>query len=465
LSIIQALWLLLMLSFYVETIHANTAELQEIPEGFTSLSEDEVLILQQIDDAIQRTSAIENLTIAKHYLIAGQTEMARFFINRVGNDKRAVELVKKRYMAVINIMENDFKEAKDILSDPSFSEIAIYPQVCLMKILTLLGGPADSNLEQQMSRCQSEIRQHTNNDLFWLENIEKLKFMRRPELRGMIEADLSYLIQSNDIFRIWLKSGLYFNYESLILNYLETLPTSILASERARELIGFLYYRTGQVAKARDFIEGIESPNADSMRGNFDLQEKKYELAFGHFKLALAKKENSHNAIERALPLAWVLEQWDEAHELLNRHILTGLDQKAKDALRAALYIRQGQHQYAQEYLNSFRRKNQDQMPLELEIMQVVNGLMLGSNELIDRSSHRACQRFDGLSCWIQASRERWQNLGRAIERPDSVYTKNRFDINQLKLARTVTPLTEEQIVDQRDIEELDSFDVILIQD
>lgn len=439
--------------------------IEEIPEEFTPLSADEIQILMQLEDAIIRTSAIENLTIAKHYLIAGQTEMARFFLNRIGNEKKPLKMIRDRYMAVISIMENDFRQAQEILSAPELNEISVYPQICLLKLLTMLAAAADSKLEAEFTRCQSAVRTYSNNDLFWLENLEKIKMNRTAELRGLIDSDINFLVKNNDIFRIWLKSGLYFNYEKLILKNLDTLPDSVLASQRTRELLGFLYYRTGNIEKARQFIEGIESPNADSMRGNFELSNKKLELAYGHFKLALDKKENSHNAIERALPLAWLLEQWDDAHELLNRHILEGLDETAKKALRAALYMRQGEHDLAQEYLTALGRKNKDQLPLELEIMQVYNGLLLGSDELIDQSSARACQRFDGLSCWVQSSRVRWQNLGRAMERTEQVYAKNHFDLNKLKLKPDVKPLTEERIVDQRDIEELDSLDVVLIQE
>jgi hypothetical protein len=41
------------------------------------------------------------------------------------------------------------------------------------------------------------------------------------------------------------------------------------------------------------------------------LQEKE-ELAFAQFKLALSMKQNSLNAFERILPLAWRLGRWQE---------------------------------------------------------------------------------------------------------------------------------------------------------
>ena len=36
------------------------------------------------------------------------------------------------------------------------------------------------------------------------------------------------------------------------------------------------------------------------------------ELAYAQFKLALKRKNNSQNALERIAPTAWILNQWEE---------------------------------------------------------------------------------------------------------------------------------------------------------
>jgi tetratricopeptide (TPR) repeat protein len=130
-----------------------------------------------------------------------------------------------------------------------------------------------------------------------------------------------------------MKLALFLNREDVIIRYIANLPSSAYNSKGVRELIGFAYYRLGKTEKALEFIEDIESPNADNIRGTANLLKKKYELAFGHFKLALQKKGNSANALERGIPLAYTLGLWDEGINMLRRVVDTGLDERKKIAL------------------------------------------------------------------------------------------------------------------------------------
>jgi hypothetical protein len=458
--------LVLYCLFFGKGVFAVEEELQgllEIPDESTPLTPDEYLLLAQIEEALLRSSDLDNLRLGKQSLISGKLDLAKFFLNRVGNENMAVRMVRDRYRAMIAFIEDDLNETHRILSHRDFDQNHLYPHICLMRVLALLSKEANFELASEIARCTQATASFTTNNHFWLENIERLKFNRQRELRGTYLSDINFLVTSNEIVRIWLKTGLYFNQEDLILRHLATMPQSLYSSERARELLGMFYYRLGDHKMALEFTEGIESPNVENIRGNIALSEQKDELAFGHYKLALMLKENSLNAIERALPLAWKLEQWNDAHDLLNKLVKPGLDQRMPQSLRTAVLIRQEKFDYAQEYLNFLHRAYNQNFPLELELMQMVTALRTGQRELVERSSERACIRFDGLACWVAQANFLWSNIGRTLERQDNTYRQDRWDLGALKRPMTVEGLDEIPIVDQRDVMELDSEGVSII--
>ena len=72
-----------------------------------------------------------------------------------------------------------------------------------------------------------------------------------------------------------------------------------------------------------------------------------------HFKLALAKKEDSQNAIERALPLSWILGQWRDGLDLLQKVKSYAGNERNIDALKIAFLIRDNKnkiHLYGQSH-------------------------------------------------------------------------------------------------------------------
>lgn len=430
--------------------------LHEIPDENIQMSPDQFILLTQIQEELERQDDMQNLRLAKQYIISGKTDLARFFLNRVGEDSTQLRLIRDRYRAVIALIEDDMVGAIRTLSHKDFDQIHLYPHICLMKVLALMAQPASRELQIELGRCREATESYTTNDHFWLDSLEKLKFQRERELRGTYLSDVNYLLSSNEIVRIWLKIGLYFNQEDLIMRHLSTMPQSIYNSPRARELLGMLYYRLGDYKMALEFTEGIESPTVENIRGNIELSERRHELAFGHFKLALGLKENSLNAIERALPLAWKLEQWADAHELLNKLIRPELDPRLIHSLRTAILIKEQDYEYAQEYLTYLSRSYNHNFPLEIELMQMYVALRLGNSKLITSSSERACSRFDGIACWMAQSNMIWSNIGRTLDRTDTIYSNQRWNLGQLKRKMEYEPLDEVPILDQRDIIELD---------
>ena len=83
--------------------------------------------------------------------------------------------------------------------------------------------------------------------------------------------------------------------------------------------LGFGGHNAVVLVKAFEYIEGLSSPNSENIRGNLFLAQKKYELAYAQFKLALKRKVNSQNSLERIIPISWMLKQWKDGLEYIDK--------------------------------------------------------------------------------------------------------------------------------------------------
>lgn len=446
---------------------ANSKALQELPMDWTSYSEDQIELYLQEQERLEQASRIENLNLAKASLINGNIRRAKFFLDRIqeveGQEGDHLILVKKHYQALVAFIENQPRKSLSLLSHPKLERPSLYPQTCLLKIINMANYPMSPEFRRELTRCQRETQNFSKNEQFWLDNLLILKDNDTTEIRGTILSAIEFVLSTPDILRIWLKSGLFFNQEKLILDHLETLTDAVYRSPEAREIIALLYYRQNNKEMARNFVEDIDSPNADNIRGNLSLDEKKYELAFGHYKLALQKKQNSLNALERSLPLAWILGQWDDGVNLLDSLIKPELDPRNKQALRVAFIYQSGDYQEAKEELNYLERLFKFKGPLEVDQLKNVIALQTQDREESVESSNRACRRHDGLNCWISLQEMTWGHFGKKISTNEEVVTSTDFDLDELRKPSSYEPIQETPIIDQKDIEEIDGGQVQLV--
>ena len=136
-----------------------------------------------------------------------------------------------------------------------------------------------------------------------------------------------------------VKISYFLNKEENIVSKLPKLPKKLYRSKKIRELISFIYYRLNQKKLALDFIEDISTANAENIKGNFRLKSKEFELAYGHFQLALKSKINSKNALERSLPLSWILKNGNRVKKHLSSLLSEDIDPRKKRSLETAFLI------------------------------------------------------------------------------------------------------------------------------
>ncbi|MDD4973499.1 MAG: hypothetical protein PHY93_04070 [Bacteriovorax sp.] len=477
----RILFLSLLVSFYIlkptafadEAGLLSTANLKEIWFKDDEFADAAAFEAELQNETFERGSDIDNLIRAKYRMIGGDLKLAKFYLNRIDDKKSRVYPIKKRYLAIISFIEGHFDQSLEHLKDKHFYDNSIYPQICLLKLINFMAVNDTESLRREKESCMYYTELTSKNDAYWLDTMIKLKLKDQQGLKRNLITDVEKTLSDDEMSKLWLKTGLYLNKEKDLLNLLTILPESSYQSKRLREIIAFMYLRSntpGDIQKALSFVDDIDSANAENIKGNINLQNKEYELAFGHFRLALQKKQDSNNSLERAIPLAWILNQWKDGLSMLENNTNKGLDPRNKRAVRVAFLIREKNFTEAERELTLLKIDFQNEPPFEVNIMDSYVSLIMGEKDKkfdkrkVEETTEKACRSFDGISCWISLQYIQWENLGKTIKRDEEIFTDKEMTIDSLKEKKVLIPLKETITVDQRDIEELDGSGIQLLK-
>lgn len=478
LKVLLFLTVFLVYSYGESLLHAEENFLSSAGLKEISFPGDEYGDFADIETELQadisgRNADLDNLVLAKYKLVNGDLKMAKFYLGRIDEKKSRVFAVKKRYEAVIAFIEGNFRQSLDHLKHKRFMDNTYYPQVCLLKLLNYMALNETNSLRNEKDYCMFYTGKASKNDQYWLDTMIKLKLQDRPGLKRNMITDVEATLNDDEMSKLWLKTGLFLNKEKDLLNLLTILPEESYQSKRLREIVAFMYLRSGNPAdkaRALSFVDDIDSANAENIKGNINLQNKEYELAFGHFRLALTKKQDSTNSLERAIPLAWILGQWKDGLSMLDNNTNRSLDPRNKAAIRIAFLIREKRFEEAQRELILLKNDFKNQPPFEVSIMDSYVSLIQGEKEKkfdkrkVEESTEAACRTFDGISCWISLQFISWENLGKTIKRDEPIFSDKDMTIESLKARVPIVPLNETITVDQKDIEELDGESIQLMK-
>ena len=304
---------------------------------------------------------ISHLRKAKYSIINGDLERADFYLRNLGGEKKFF-VAKNRYRSMIYFIENYFQKSLDLISSQEFDHENVYPHICLLRVVNLLALGRDEDFIKEKKKCTSFVSDYAHQNHLWIDLLEKMKLKKTDE-----EFYIFYDIRSAVIL---IKYILFLGKENLAEKVIRDLPVKFYRSKRIRELLAVALYRLGREKEAFVFVEGIESPNADNIRGNVYLKQKKYLLALGHYKLAMEKKKNSLNALERSLSLLWMLQRWKEGIKIVDRLIDFEVDSRQKMALKAALLIRLEDFNSAKRWLNILQTGFKKEYPREIGLMK-----------------------------------------------------------------------------------------------
>lgn len=419
-----------------------------------------------IDRVLEESKAEQRTALrqAKFFIVNGETELARSSLNdllKSASDQFKPSLY--RFLAIADFQDGRWKEALVHLSRP---ELTVYPnfgRICPLKIILRVAVQATNDLEREWSRCKVDNNADVLiKDMVWMESLVAIA-TRRPGAGKAILGKYSPVNLSNDDLKVVLKLSLYLNLESTIVDSLESLDYSVVQDEELRGLIAHIYFRQGRLADAWRLMEDIQSPNVENMKGNLWILRDNSELAYAQFKLALQKKSNSHNAVERALPLAWFLQQWKDGTKLAERIYTHERNTQQKSTTIAAFAVANDQWKDAFERLESVHRQGGDATAQEVSQLSTYVALRQNDGRRLKRYGTSSCERGDLVVCWVLSSEFIWPELTQLLNQgKEAPGLEAEIPLNQ-ELLSSSPAFQDDGFIDQRDIDELDDSLIKLV--
>lgn len=403
-----------------------------------------------------------DLKKVKFFLLNGETRMARVHLNKLAYTQTKLKPVIFRYLGMLSFIEGKFEKSLEYLSLPELQDISHYSKICSLKVLNQVVLNKVYQMENEWEKCRLETSTHIQSGNFvWLETLVRLKVkpyrgLTRAPFKGLNLASLD-----NEQLKIFLKLALYLNQEKLIEPQLNNLDPIQLQDTEIRELVGHTFFRLGALAKSYRFIEDLNTPNAENIKGNLYVLRNKYELAYAQFKLALEKKQNSQNAMERILPLAWLLGDWEEGAKISERVLASPNTQINKMTLVAAFYTQKGDFEKSAEVLEMITQRSRRGTEVDVTQLHSFVGLMTNKTQVIKKQAALSCDQYDMVNCWLGLQMEQWDTFPLTVRRNEKLPMKKEWE--KLSQAEINEPLQETVYVNQLDVEELDDKLVELV--
>jgi tetratricopeptide (TPR) repeat protein len=295
----------------------------------------------------------------------------------------------------------------------------------------------------------------------WLETLVQLKLRPKSGVTVVPFKNVGLRALSNSELKILLKLALYLNQESMLEPQLTDLTEDHIKDPEIREIVGHMYFRLGSPKKSYRFIEDLKFPNSETMKGNLYVWRKKYELAYAQFKLAIEQKVNSQNAMERLLPLAWLLKDWKGGQEYAERVIASSQAQVNKLTLVAAFLTQKGDHEKASDVLDIITQTSRRGSEVEVTQLYSFVNLMTNKPDLVRKHASQSCEQYDLMNCWLQFQMSQWDVFPLTMRRDEKISHKKEWE--ELVASTAQKPLKETIYVNQLDIEELDDKLIQLI--
>lgn len=403
-----------------------------------------------------------DLKKVKFYLLNGETRLAQVHLRKLAYTQTKLRPVVYRYLGILSFIEGKFQKSYEYLSSKELQVIPHFAKICTLKVINLIVLNQVRTLENEWSRCQLEgFSQFNPGSFIWIETLVQMKLKPKVGLTKIPFKGVKLTAMTNDQLKIFLKLALYLNQEQLIEPQLVELDLIQFEDTEIRELLGQIYFRLGSLAKSYRFIEDLDSPNAENIKGNLYVLRNKYELAYAQFKLALSKKINSQNAMERMLPLAWLLGDWKEGAKVSERVLASPQTQVNKMTLVSAFYTQKGDYQKAKDVLETIVARSRKGGEIDVTQLHSFVALMQNKSEVVKSQAAMSCAQFDMINCWLGFQMNQWDSFPLTIRRPDKIPANREWE--RLTTIEENTPLQETVYVNQLDIEELDDKLIKLI--
>ena len=391
----------------------------------------------------------------KYYLLNGEVRLAKMYLFKISRTQNKLRPVIFRYLGILSFVDGDFKKTYEYLSIPELQKIPHFSKICIVKTLTGIVLNKINQLQKDWTECkeQNSYQFQGNRDL-WIETIVQLKIKPFVGTTKIPFKNLNIAAFDAEEAKLMLKLALYLNQEQLIIDQMNEFSFDQLQDEEFRELLGQALFRVGKFAKAYRFIEDLKTPNVENIKGNLYSLRNKYELAYAQHKLALDQKQNSQNALERLLPLAWLLGDWEGGSKYAENVITSPQTQINKYTIMAAFLMQKGEYNQSNQILGKISSDSKKGTEIEVSQIAGFNSMMLNKANLAKKHAYQSCYQFDLISCWLLFQLTQWDQFPSTIKREETLPHKREWE-NLVNEDRN-QPLQEKNYINQLDIEELD---------
>lgn len=403
-----------------------------------------------------------DLKKVKFYLINGEIRLAKVHLGKLTYLNTKLKPIIYRYLAILNFMTSDFDKVNEYLMLPELQNLPHYAKVCTLKVLSEIVLDKLNDLEDDWTRCQVENPGNfREKNLIWLDTLVQLKLNPKRGVTKIPFKRLKIASLDNDELKVMLKLALYLNQEKLVVEQLPELAVEQLQDTEIRELAGQIFFRMGYLARSYRFVEDLKSPNSENIKGNLYLLRNKFELAYAQFKLALEQKQNSQNAMERLLPLAWLLGDWEGGTKYSEMVIASPQTKINKMTLNAAFLMQKGDYEQADRVLAGIAEKSRRGTEIEVTQLASFTALMQNKPDMVRKQANMSCEQYDLVNCWLLFQLGQWDAFPLTIRRDEKLTEKR--DWEKLVKEEFNQPLKETVYVNQIDIEEMDDKLIQLI--
>jgi len=468
-------------SLYAIELHQNTtkflpSQLEEFiydePEVNADIKMSSNSILRSVEEQFYKDQ--KNLQKAKYQLINGRPDKAVLFLSNIDDYNSKLKLIKWRYLAIIYFIQGEYQKSNESIEKVLSVKNNAWEHFCILKFTNHLALQEFSKVNESFNRCLSINKTKVKNDFFLIEKTKQAFNRQFSQIKKQMLIDIERETDNFEMLRIWAKTSLFLNQEDEFLSKISIIPTESLRENKLREILAMIYARRGEWTKSISMIDDLESVNAFNLKGIYLLKNKELESAFLTFKQTLKLKFNSQNALYYSIPLSISLERPDETLSYLSQLKVQNNNLLKRNSLTLYSFIKLNEIDRARQLLNQMQDRYQFQMPFELAIIQSHLEISLNSPQIHLGEKYRdrwtdifsyACKNADGFNCYLYGMNLSHDSLANDMAQKKEINKFKNFQIEDLKKASDlkITPLIEDKILDQKDIDELDDKEGWLI--
>lgn len=405
----------------------------------------------------QRDSQIKLVQKVKLHIINGNLSLAKLLLKEATISVDFTKSIQLRYLIMIYFIEGQYSRVIELTKAPEMKNFSAYTRICTMEITSLVILNQVKNLQKKWKKCRDSIISKSPSALSWLETIITLKLSKNPNKITDIFKGVAIDNNFDDELRIYLKMALYLNQQHKIIPRFKYFGLEQIKDPRTRELIGLNHFRHGNLVEAYQFLEDLETVNAEIFKGNLYLHQNKYELAYAQYKLALKQKGNSQNALERILPISWQLQQWDQGYVYASNIHSTKNHFIESMTLKAAFLTMSDEKKEAQRVLKQITDITHSANPVEVSQIYAFNAVLHKDYTGAQSYSSQSCYANDALNCWLSLQLNTWEDLNSIMEKEGKIHDQVEDLVTKYSKGPINEPIEDNKYIDQERIEELDN--------